>query len=246
MTQNDLKSRIVVIIPALNEAEALPKVLHAIPEELQVQIIVADNGSTDGTPTLARNFGAKVVIESERGYGAACLAGIAKLPSCDIVVFLDGDFSDYPEEMSDLIKPILQNQADLVIGSRITGKREKGALPPHSLFGNWLASRLLWILYRQKVTDLGPFRAIRAECLQKMGMQDRGFGWTVEMQIRAARLNMRVVEIPVRYRKRIGKSKITGNLKASFKAGFIILSTLFRYAWTPISLPQGNLHKEKT
>ena len=222
--------RVAVIIPALNEEQALPKVLGDIPPELNADVIVVDNGSTDSTKEVAIEGGARVVVAPERGYGAACLAGIAALQNPDIVVFIDADYSDFPEEMIELIAPIMENRADMVIGSRTAGRREKGALPPHSLFGNWLASRLLFLLYRQRATDLGPFRAIRFEALQKLQMQDRGYGWTVEMQIKAAQQQMRVVEIPVRYRCRIGKSKITGSLKASIQAGIIILATLFKYA----------------
>ena len=224
------KPRISVIIPALNEEEALPKVLKDIPANLNADVIVVDNGCTDATPEVAVAGGARVVVALERGYGAACLAGMAALNDPDIVVFLDGDYSDFPEEMSDLIAPLLSGNADMVIGSRTSGRREKGALPPHSLFGNWLASRLLFLLYRQRATDLGPFRAIRYDALQKLRMQDRGYGWTVEMQIKAAQRKMRVVEIPVRYRCRIGKSKITGSLRASVHAGIIILATLFKNA----------------
>jgi glycosyltransferase involved in cell wall biosynthesis len=230
LEQGRSAARITVLIPALNEEQALPKVLADIPSELGAEVIVIDNGSTDRTAEVARLGGARVVAQSERGYGAACLAGIAALGPTDIVVFLDGDYSDYPEEMRAVVAPILANEADLVIGSRLAGKREKGALPPHALFGNWLASWLLWLLYRQRVTDLGPFRAMRYASLLALQMQDRRYGWTVEMQIKAARMGLRVQEVPVRYRKRIGKSKITGSLKASFLAGVTILTTLFRYA----------------
>lgn len=222
--------RLAVIIPALNEEEALPKVLADIPASLQADVIVVDNGSSDDTVKAAIRGGARVVVELERGYGAACLRGMTALHNPEIVVFLDGDYSDFPEEMTELIAPIIAGQADMVIGSRIIGRREKGALPPHSLFGNWLASRLLLVLYGQRSTDLGPFRAIRFDCLRALEMQDRKFGWTVEMQIKAAQRRMRVVEIPVRYRRRIGTSKITGSLTASIQAGTIILATLFRYA----------------
>ena len=174
-----------------------------------------------------------MVFEPTRGYGAACLAGIAALRNPDVVVFLDGDHSDYPEEMETLIVPILAGEADLVIGSRMTGKREPGALLPHSIFGNWLASRILRILYGQRVTDLGPFRAIRYTSLLELAMQDRRYGWTVEMQIKAARNGLRVREVPVSYRRRIGRSKITGSLTASMKAGAVILSMLLRYALLP-------------
>jgi glycosyltransferase involved in cell wall biosynthesis len=218
-----------VVIPALNEEQSLPKVLAAIPASLKAHVIVVDNGSTDRTAALARGAGAQVVSQPERGYGAACLAGIAALPpECEVVAFLDADYSDFPEELPALLAPIHAGSADLVIGSRMLGRREKGALPPHSLFGNWLAGRLLWILYRQPATDLGPFRAIRREALDSLLMRDRAYGWTVEMQIKAARTGLRTVEVPVRYRKRIGKSKITGSLVASFRAGATILTVLFR------------------
>lgn len=231
---------VAVIIPALNEEQALPKVLGDIPASLKADVIVVDNGSTDDTPRVAARCGARVVVAPERGYGTACLCGIAALRDPDIVVFLDGDYSDHPDEMGALIAPISAGLADMVIGSRTMGRREKGALPPHSLFGNWLASRLLFLLYRQRATDLGPFRAIRYESLRALDMKDRGFGWTVEMQIKAAQHRMRVIEIPVQYRKRIGQSKITGSVRASVKAGIIILTTLFRFA-----LPAGSRQKRQ-
>lgn len=235
--------RIAVIIPALNEELSLPKVLADIPKELQAQVIVADNGSTDATAQVARSAGATVVSQPERGYGAACLAAMEALDCPDIVVFLDGDYSDYPEEMLAVVAPIVAGAADMVIGSRMAGRREPGALPPHSLFGNWLASRLLRMLYGQRVTDLGPFRAVRYRELLAMCMHDRGFGWTVEMQIKAARMGIRVVEVPVRYRKRIGASKVTGSLKASLMAGYVILNTIARYSLgrgTPFGSAQGS------
>jgi glycosyltransferase involved in cell wall biosynthesis len=219
-----------VVIPALNEREALPCVIAEIPAYLEADIVVADNGSDDGTPDIARQCGARVVVEPRRGYGAACLAGVAALRNPDVVVFLDGDHSDYPEEMKELLAPILAGEADIVIGSRMRGEREPGALPPHAVFGNWLAARLLKILYGQCVTDLGPFRAIRYASLTGLGMEDHGYGWTVEMQVKAALQGLRLKEIPVRYRRRTGRSKITGSLSASTRAGAVILVTLFRYA----------------
>ncbi|HIE08695.1 MAG TPA: glycosyltransferase family 2 protein [Armatimonadetes bacterium] len=225
------RPKVVIVIPALNEEEAIGRVLDDIPRHLVSEVIVVDNGSTDRTPEIAKRKGAKVVFEPKRGYGAACYAGFKAAPTdTDIVVFMDGDYSDHPEELPLILGPILRGEADLVIGSRMRGRRERGALPPHSLFGNWLASSLLRLIYGQKVTDLGPFRAIRYECLKMLGMKDRGFGWTVEMQARAARKGLRVVEVPVSYRRRIGKSKITGNLLNSIRAGYKILSTIFKVA----------------
>ena len=190
-------------------------------------MIVADNGSTDGTARAAGELGARVVSEPRRGYGYACLAGIAILPAdAEIVVFMDGDYSDYPVELNDLVSAMSQHQADLVIGSRVLGEHEKGSLTPQQRFGNWLATRLIRWLYGFSYTDLGPFRAIRAEALRQLRMQDPTYGWTVEMQIKALQHRMKVVEIPVRYRKRIGKSKVSGTISGSVKAGAIILWTI--------------------
>ena len=190
-------------------------------------MIVADNGSTDGTAPAAGELGARVVSEPRRGYGYACLAGIAILPAdAEIVVFMDGDYSDYPVELNDLVSAMSQHQADLVIGSRVLGEHEKGSLTPQQRFGNWLATRLIRWLYGFSYTDLGPFRAIRAEALRQLRMQDPTYGWTVEMQIKALQHRMKVVEIPVRYRKRIGKSKVSGTLSGSVKAGATILWTI--------------------
>ncbi len=224
-------ARIAVIIPALNEEQSIGRVLDAIPKRLHADVIVVDNGSTDGTARIARGHGARVVHEPQRGYGAACLAGIAALGPAEVVAFLDADFSDSPEVLSDLVDPILSGRADFVVGSRMRGAREPGALPLHSRFGNWLAGMILTHLYGQPTTDLGPFRAIRRETLDRLKMQDKGFGWTVEMQAKAARMHARTLEIPVPYRKRIGRSKITGSLKASAQASIIILSTAFRLLW---------------
>ncbi|MFQ6133721.1 MAG: glycosyltransferase family 2 protein, partial [Armatimonadota bacterium] len=217
-------SKVAVIIPALNEEQAIGRVIDDIPPELRQSVIVVDNGSTDRTPQVAAEHGAKVVHEPQRGYGAACLAGMAALEGPDIVVFLDGDHSDYPEEMPQLVDPIARGEADMVIGSRMMGRREKGALPPHSLFGNWLAAAMLRALFGQRATDLGPFRALSYQCLRALDMRDRGYGWTAEMQAKAARDGWRTTEVPVSYRRRIGKSKITGSLLASLKAGYKIIT----------------------
>ncbi len=223
------QNKIVVIIPALNEEESLPKVLKDIPEFVD-EIIVVDNGSTDSTITVADKNGATVLTEVEKGYGAACLRAIdyIKNKNYDILVFLDGDYSDYPEEMELLVNPIIKENYDVVIGSRILGKREKGAMLPQALFGNWLASFLIKLFWGYKFTDLGPFRAIKYSSFLKLNMQDRNYGWTVELQIKAAKQKMKCMEVPVSYRKRIGKSKVTGTLKGTAKASFKILYLIFR------------------
>ena len=225
----DSPPAIAVVIPALDEEQAIGKVLRDIPEGAR-QVVVVDNGSRDRTAEVARGLGAEVVAEPRRGYGQACLTGIAQLDRPDIVVFLDGDYSDYPEEMSELVAPLLPGEADLVIGSRTLGQREKGALLPQARFGNWLSTLLIRLLFGVSFTDLGPFRALRFDALQRLAMQDRDFGWTVEMQVKAARLGLRAVEVPVRYRRRIGTSKITGTLSGTLRAGHKILWTIFRYA----------------
>jgi glycosyltransferase involved in cell wall biosynthesis len=220
---------ISVIIPAFNEACSIGKVIADIPKDLAREIIVVDNGCTDGTAEIAQAAGARVVREGRKGYGYACLAGMAALNAPDIVVFLDGDYSDYPSEMSLLVHPILASEAEMVIGSRIRGVREKGALLPQARFGNALATLLIKLLFRVNYTDLGPFRAIRYDRLLEMDMQDKTFGWTVEMQVKAAKMGIRTCEVPVSYRKRIGQSKITGTVKGTIKAGYKILMTIFRY-----------------
>ena len=225
----DSPPAIAVVIPALDEEQAIGKVLRDIPEGAS-QVVVVDNGSRDRTAEVARGLGAEVVAEPRRGYGQACLTGIAQLDRPDIVVFLDGDYSDYPEEMSALVAPLLTGEADMVIGSRTLGQREKGALLPQARFGNWLSTLLIRLLFGVSFTDLGPFRALRFDALQRLAMQDRDFGWTVEMQVKAARLGLRSVEVPVRYRRRIGTSKITGTLSGTLRAGHKILWTIFRYA----------------
>ena len=220
-----------VIIPVLNEENAIAKVINDIPktngEATLQEIIVVDNGCTDNTVAIAKRNGARVVTESRRGYGYACLAGIAALATQppDIVVFLDGDYSDYPTDMPQLLQPILENRASLVIGARTQGDAKK-ALLPQARFGNWLACFLIQRFFGVRYTDLGPFRAIRYSELLALNMQDKTFGWTVEMQLKAAKRGIPVCEVPVRYRKRIGTSKITGTFTGTLKAGYKILTTL--------------------
>ena len=222
-----------VIIPALDEELALPSVLAEIPRPPVRRVVVADNGSTDRTAEVARAQGAEVVYEPERGYGAACLRALEHLSvdPPDIVVFLDGDYSDHPQELTALLEPIENGVADLVIGSRARGRREAGALSVQQKVGNAIACRALRLLYGAKYTDLGPFRAIRWEALQALQMQDRNWGWTVEMQIKAAKRGLAHAEIPVSYRARIGVSKVSGTMRGALGAATKILWLLGRYAW---------------
>jgi glycosyltransferase involved in cell wall biosynthesis len=222
-------ARLAVIIPALNEAAAIGRVLAAIPSWVD-EVLVVDNGSTDATAAVARKQGARVIWEPQRGYGAACLAGINALATPDIVVFLDGDYSDHPEEMDRLVDPLVENNADLVIGSRVLGQRQPGALTPQARFGNWLACLLIRLIWRVRYSDLGPFRAIGFPALQLLNMQDRDYGWTVEMQIKAAARHLRILEVPVSYRLRVGQSKISGTLRGVVGAGTKILATIGKEA----------------
>lgn len=227
-------SRIAVVIPAYNEEDSIGKVIRDIPEGLVEEVIVVSNASTDETEVRAAAAGATVLREEQKGYGNACLKGLdyiankesENLP--DIVVFLDGDYSDFPEEMSMLIQPIVEEGYDLVIGSRDLGEREKGAMAPQQIFGNWLATSLIRLLYGVVFTDLGPFRAIRYDKLVEINMQDKTFGWTVEMQVKAAKMKMKCTEVAVDYRKRIGVSKITGTIYGTVMAGYKILWTIFK------------------
>ncbi len=222
---------VAVVIPALDEESALHAVLAAIPAGVAHETVVADNGSTDRTAEVARAGGAAVVREPRRGYGAACLAALAHLRSRppDIVAFLDADGSDDPAELSALLAPILEDRADLVVGSRVLGEREPGALTPVQTFGNRLASVLLRTLFGMRATDLGPYRAIRWAALERLRMRDRDYGWTVEMQARAARARLRTVEVPVRARSRqAGRSKVAGTLRGALGAGWKILFTIAR------------------
>jgi glycosyltransferase involved in cell wall biosynthesis len=234
LLKNEMKSiRCVVIIPAFNEENGVGQVIQEIPKGLVDEIIVVNNASTDDTEKIAAQNGATVLHEGIPGYGRACLMGIEYVKNSvvkpDVIVFLDADHSDYPEEMWSLIQPIINNKADLVIGSRALGNKEAGSMTPQQIFGNWLATRLLKLFYNVSFTDLGPFRAIRYEKLIAMNMQDKTYGWTVEMQLKAAKLGYVCAEVPVRYRRRIGFSKISGTVKGTVMAGYKIISTIFRY-----------------
>ncbi len=229
----------MVVIPALNEEEALPLVLAEIPRASVSLVVVVDNGSTDRTAEVARTLGAHVVREPRRGYGQACLAGIAyacgggerslevPLEDGDVVVFLDADHSDHPEDLPRILEPVLTGRAEFALGSRILGGASRSALLPQAWYGNRLACWLMRILFGARYTDLGPFRAIRVGHLRRLAMSDRGFGWTVEMQLKATALGLRTVEIPVRYRPRTGKSKITGTLSGTLRAGIKIIGWIF-------------------
>jgi len=223
-----------VIIPVFNEQDSIGKVVNDIPPNLVREIIVCNNGSTDNTKEIALSVGATVVDQPLKGYGNACLKGIewikakAQKEQPDIVVFLDGDYSDHPEEMPLLLEPIIEKEMDLVIGSRTLGEMETGAMMPQQIFGNWLATNLIRLFYKYHFTDLGPFRAIKWQQLLFINMQDKTFGWTVEMQVKAAKYNLQCTEVPVSYRRRIGVSKVSGTLKGTILAGHKILWTIFK------------------
>lgn len=224
---------IVVIIPAFNEENAIGNVIRDIPKELVREIVVVNNNSNDATKEIATAAGATVLDEPVQGYGNACLKGLSYIkdlaPLPDIVVFLDADYSDHPEELPDVVAPIINDGYDMVIGSRALGKKERGSMTPQQVYGNMLATNMLKWLYGAKYTDLGPFRAITYDALVKIDMQDRTYGWTVEMQLKAAKLKMKVTEVPVNYRKRIGFSKISGTIKGTFMAGYKIITTILKY-----------------
>jgi len=222
-------SRISIIIPAYNEESSIGLVLDALPQEKLHEIIVVDNGSTDATARVAQEHGARVVKEPRKGYGSACLKGIDELDAPDIVVFIDGDFSDFPEEIVLLISPIETGEKDFVLGSRMILPKSQLALLPQARYGNRLAVFLIKLFFKHEFTDLGPFRAIRYSSLMSIGMKDMDFGWTVEMQIKALRNGLRIQEVPVNYRKRIGISKISGTVLGAFRAGTKIIYTIFKY-----------------
>ena len=227
------RQKVHVIIPAFNEENSVGKVIGDLPMNLIEEVIVVNNNSNDNTSEMAISAGATVLNESTPGYGRACLKGISylknKAADNDIVVFLDADYSDYPEELSEVINPIQNNKAELVIGSRMLGVREKGSMTFPQIFGNKLASKMIGIIYGAKFTDLGPFRAIRYDALKALKMKDKTYGWTVEMQVKAVKKKIEWMEVPVNYRKRIGFSKISGTVKGTFLAGYKIITTIFKF-----------------
>lgn len=231
----DLNKPVIdVIIPAYNEEQSIGLVLAEMPPGLVREVIVCNNASTDRTAAVARRGGATVVDQPRKGYGSACLKGMEYLlqkPANEqpgLIVFLDGDYSDYPDEMPALIRPIVEEGYDLVIGSRTLGGRQRGAMMPQQLFGNWLATNLIKLFYGYQFTDLGPFRAIRFDKLLELDMQDKDFGWTVEMQVKAAKKKYKCMEVPARYRKRVGRSKVSGTIRGTVLAGYKILWTIFK------------------
>lgn len=233
MTATSPAPAIDVVSPVYNEAASLPLVLADVPRPPVRRVVVADNNSTDGSAEVARRHGAVVVPARVQGYGSACLAGLDYLrrhDPPDVVVFLDADYSDHPEELPRVVAPIVAGDADLVIGSRILGEREPGALLPQARAGNLVACTLIRLLYRHRYTDLGPFRAVAWEALERLGMRDPDFGWTAEMQVKALRHGLRVAEVPVSYRRRVGVSKITGTVRGTVRAGYKILWTVLRYS----------------
>jgi glycosyltransferase involved in cell wall biosynthesis len=220
--------RVSVIIPTHNEAQAIGRVLADLPADLVTEVIVVDSNSTDGTPDLARRMGAKVIEEPRRGYGRACLTGLANAEDPDVVVFLDGDYSDRPSELPILLAPIIEGRADITLGSRLQ-ERRSGAMPWHQVFGNCLAAGLIRLLYGLQISDLGPFRAGRADVLRTLALEEATYGWAVEMILKGTLAGFRVVEVPVSYYARIGKSKISGTLRGTLGAGWFILSLIVRY-----------------
>jgi glycosyltransferase involved in cell wall biosynthesis len=227
-----LQNKITTIIPALNEAQSIGLVLADLPSFIDC-VIVCDNGSSDRTVEIAKSAGAVVVHEAQKGYGAACLRAIEAVDDdTDILLFIDGDYSDYPAEAEQILQPIVDNRFDMVVGSRMLTRSEHHALPPAAAFGNWLTSNLIRLFWGVRFTDIGPFRAIRFGAYQSLGMADRNFGWTTEMQVKAVKLGLKCCEVPVSYRPRIGKSKISGTISGSVRAGikflWIILREVFR------------------
>lgn len=225
------RADVAVVIPAWNEEASIGRVIDGLPQRWHRRVVVADNNSTDYTAVVARKFGATVVPAPRQGYGSACLAALAEVAKNPpaVVAFIDADFSDHPDQLGEVVGPILSGHADFVIASRMLEKQPKGALLPQAVWGNRLACGLMRLLFGVRYTDLGPFRAIAWDKLEAIGMTDPNFGWTVEMQIKAARAKLRIVEVPAKYRPRVGVSKITGTVRGTVRAGYKILWTIFRY-----------------
>ena len=224
---------IAVIIPAFNEEASIGQVIEALPKAYIMKVVVGNNASTDATKAVAEKAGATVVDEARKGYGWACLKAMEHIASWpvkpEIVVFIDGDFSDYPQELPNVVAPILEQDIDLVIGSRALGKKVKGSMTMPQIFGNWLATRLMRLFYGVEYTDLGPFRAIKYSKLLALNMADKTYGWTIEMQLKAANHKMTYTEVPVNYKKRIGISKVSGTVKGTILAGYKIIGAVFKY-----------------
>jgi glycosyltransferase involved in cell wall biosynthesis len=223
--------RVSVVIPTRNECGSIGLVLSDLPPGLVTEVIVVDANSTDGTPEIAAAAGARVISESRRGYGRACLTGLANAVNPDIVVFLDGDYSDRPAELGKLLAPIFEGRADITLGSRLSGRLAPSAMPWQQAFGNWLAARLIGILYGVTITDLGPFRAARFEVLRALGLEQTTYGWAVEMILKGSIQGFRIVEVPVSYFPRIGESKISGTFRGTLGAAWFILSLIVRYSF---------------
>jgi glycosyltransferase involved in cell wall biosynthesis len=230
-----------VIIPTRNEASAIARVLADLPADIVTEVLVVDGNSTDGTPEIAAKMGVRVLPEPRRGYGQACLTGLANAAAPDIVVFLDGDYSDRPSELPLLLAPIIEGRADITLGSRLAGKRVQGALPWHQVFGNRLAASLIQVFYGLKITDLGPFRAARADVLRKLALEETTYGWAVEMILKGSLAGFRIVEVPVSYHPRIGQSKISGTVRGTIGAAWFILSRIMLYYFRrrPTGMPRS-------
>lgn len=231
MIKIDPSAQVAVIIPAYNEEQSIQLVVRAIPTNCVRHIIVVDNNSTDNTAKLASDGGAMVLFQPIKGYGHACMMGALKARElgCEILVFMDGDFADFPEQTPRVLAPLLNQSADLVIGSRMLGNREKGSLMPQQIFGNFLATALIRIFFKHRFTDLGPFRALRTRTFFDLDLKEFTYGWTIEMQIKAVKKGLRCVEVPVDYKKRIGTSKVSGTVKGTILAGYKIISAVFKY-----------------
>jgi glycosyltransferase involved in cell wall biosynthesis len=234
--------RIAVVIPTRNEAGSIGRVLADIPRPPVTDVVVVDSESTDGTPAIAEERGARVIREPRRGYGRACLTGIEHAASADVIVFLDGDYSDRPSELPRLVEPILSGRADITLGSRLAGNREPGALPWHSVVGNWTAARLIRLLYGIRITDLGPFRAARIDVIRQLGLRETSYGWAVELIVRGALAGKRIEEVPVSYHPRIGQSKITGTVRGSLGAASYIFGRIVQYRFSKIAAESTTPH----
>jgi len=227
----DHRMQVTAIIPALDEEGAIGEAVARLDRTLVHEVIVVDNGSCDRTAERAAAAGARIIFEPRQGYGSACRAGVRAAGDAAVLVFLDGDGSDDPEDLPRVLAPVLHDEADLVLGSRLLGRREAGSLSAHQLWGNRAVLVLLRLLYNVRLTDFGPFRAIRADALARLGMSHPTYGWPIEMVVKAAKCGLRIIEVPVNYRRRIGRSKVAGTVRGSLLAGYHLIATVLRYAW---------------